>query len=884
MSIYDNYLREKEDEPKYPVVEEKKESLWTKAAKFILPKSLEEKFGLTKKKEEIITTPMEEKPLFQQYLEDQEKRKLPQEPEIEIEEKTGFRKILEQMGTKKGEEAERQRELLKTGGKSFLTGIGDVYVTSGRAAEWLGAKKIGEETRLMGEYLREHFEPSIEPEEFTWKKPLDPEFWATTVTRSVPFSLSLIPAAVVGAYGSGAVAGAAGLGAFGTFVAQALGGAGLSRTLESAMEAGGTYDEQLFRTGDEEKADIAANYTFKQNMKLGGLDFAQFATAFTPLKFLGKGVNQSLIRRMAAVGGRIPAVGLMEAGEEGYQEAIQRIAIGEEVKYDPQMKEAMAIGGIFGVGVGSAGSVWTTLTQRIENEMPKEVKEKLEEVKQEELEKGKTEKQAEVVALDTIAETPEGKKSIEKTIEKMKEIVKEPARELQKEVEERAEIKPISEIPKEFISGEKVIAKTTEGKTLEGTFIVEIAKPVEVGGRKFDIGAEKSYVLTPDGKKHFFGDLKGMVKEIEKISVSKIPKEAQENLTLVAKKSGTFKNFEKLIKGTDGKDMIREAGISLKDFYVQAVKKIKPIAKIPKELESYFTMKDIKGKSPSEVYDLMLKKFDLPSPEVIRKMSREELLILKDKIKNIPSMPFRDSGLSLSASVLKGDTGIGASGKIDLNISKVVNYKANLVEKALEKATKAVKEVKPVIQKPPIKAVKEEKGKPSKVALSIEAKAIEKNLTKGFKDLAEYTPTTIKEQAEKMAVLMRDIEKAKRVALGIEPLPEGLNGATVIATMEKYALENKDGELMAELAKSPLVSETSMAGQTLRMTAEREPESAVRKIKEIIKTRKEAIEKKLKWKKPEQIKSGIKKSLEKEIEKTKPNKYSWEKLITEITC
>ena len=99
----------------------------------------------------------------------------------------------------------------------------------------------------------------------------------------------------------------------------------------------------------------------------------------------------------------------------------------------------------------------------------------------------------------------------------------------------------------------------------------------------------------------------------------------------------------------------------------------------------YFTLQDIKGKTPGEAYDFILNKFDLPSPEEIRNMPREDLLALKEKIRNIPSMPFRDSGLSLAESVVKGEVVGGSSTKIDLNVSRVVNYKANLVEQALEK-------------------------------------------------------------------------------------------------------------------------------------------------------------------------------------------------------
>ena len=176
------------------------------------------------------------------------------------------------------------------------------------------------------------------------------------------------------------------------------------------------------------------------------------------------------------------------------------------------------------------------------------------------------------------------------------------------------------------------------------------------------------------------------------------------------------------------------------------------------------------------------------------------------------------------------------------------------------------------------------KKKPSGIALSIEAKSIEKELTKEFKGLAEFTPTTIKKQARKMAQEMKDIENVKSMVRGDVALSEGLSPSTVITTMEKYAYKNKDGELMAELAKSPLLSKISIGAQDLSLMSQREKESAVTQIKSVIKTREKGVERKLKFKTPEKIKSTITKSLEKEIKKTKPTKYSWQKLMDDIQC
>ena len=215
----------------------------------------------------------------------------------------------------------------------------------------------------------------------------------------------------------------------------------------------------------------------------------------------------------------------------------------------------------------------------------------------------------------------------------------------------------------------------------------------------------------------------------------------------------------------------------------------------------------------------------------------------------------------------------------DLNIALVKgDYKTarNLLEqiKKPDIYTQVTKGVEKVVAK----------KKPSGIALSIEAKSIEKELTKEFKGLAEFTPTTIKKQAKKMAQEMKDIENVKSMVRGDVALSEGLSPSTVITTMEKYAYKNKDGELMAELAKSPLLSKISIGAQDLSLMSQREKESAVTQIKSVIKTREKGVERKLKFKTPEKIKSTITKSLEKEIKKTKPTKYSWQKLMDDIQC
>lgn len=124
--------------------------------------------------------------------------------------------------------------------------------------------------------------------------------------------------------------------------------------------------------------------------------------------------------------------------------------------------------------------------------------------------------------------------------------------------------------------------------------------------------------------------------------------------------------------------------------------------------------------------------------------------------------------------------------------------------------------------------------KSSKIGKSIEAKAIETGLTKGFPETAGYDATTFKEQAEKAAELFDSgIDNARAVIRGDEPLPEGLKGEAVIAAAEEYLIENPNAEMAEELANSPLVTANSESAQGLSLSRMRTPDSATAKLQQL---------------------------------------------------
>ncbi len=255
----------------------------------------------------------------------------------------------------------------------------------------------------------------------------------------------------------------------------------------------------------------------------------------------------------------------------------------------------------------------------------------------------------------------------------------------------------------------------------------------------------------------------------------------------------------------------------------------------------------------------------------IKEIKKEKPTLVKKK-KEVKPVPFEKEGRNLmewenedlTLPELKKKLEIAIEGKEDIDL---------------------IDELKSEIRKRTIK--EKPKGKPAKVAISIEAKAKEKGIVEIFEELAEFTPVVIKEQVAKIEKLMEDnIERAKAMAIGEEPLDKDIKGAILVKMIEDYAMENQDGELILALANSPLVSETSIAGQTLRLIRERVQDSATQKIKEVEAERKKVAKKKLKGKTVKQAKGDIKKDLEGklETESKKISKHSWEALINEIIC
>lgn len=120
-----------------------------------------------------------------------------------------------------------------------------------------------------------------------------------------------------------------------------------------------------------------------------------------------------------------------------------------------------------------------------------------------------------------------------------------------------------------------------------------------------------------------------------------------------------------------------------------------------------------------------------------------------------------------------------------------------------------------------LKTLSSEAGAPktAKSAKDINKAAIDKGMSRGFKDLAEFTSTT--EDYQKTGVknlLQSDYEEATAVALGQKQGPSDLLPGMIFDAVKAQAKVDGDLDLMMKLAKSPLASQSSKLGQALGMT------------------------------------------------------------------
>ncbi len=133
--------------------------------------------------------------------------------------------------------------------------------------------------------------------------------------------------------------------------------------------------------------------------------------------------------------------------------------------------------------------------------------------------------------------------------------------------------------------------------------------------------------------------------------------------------------------------------------------------------------------------------------------------------------------------------------------------------------------------------------KTSKLGEGIKAGAVREKLAKNFGDLPQYSEVNLREQAQLATDLIQNDEaRAIKIALGKEAAPAHLLPESVLTAVELKAQATGDAQLLRDLAHSSLVGEATAMGQRIRALGERNANSTVGNIRQIIDKRKAAFE------------------------------------------
>ncbi len=319
----------------------------------------------------------------------------------------------------------------------FIAGVGDLFSTSSGVAIRYGYDDAGASLSELGSGLQ-RFAPPGAGHDFEFADVLNPTFYAEQVTRTLPFALALAPLAIGGFYAGAGIAAASGIGTIGSMIIGGFSGAALSRPLESALEAGGQYNDAIARGKTEQEAQEEYDQVFRDNMLLIGADAFEIAIALAPTP---KWVPLALVRgglvRTATIAGKMVIIGLSEGGEEIYQDMISRRARGEEWQWDPISKEVFAIGAVMGAGMGLGGDVVQSVVNRSKDTMTPDMRKNFNNLVDSFKAEGFTTQQSELRALDEAAQTPEGQARVAEAIEEIK-----------KEIPEKP---PVAEVPEAIL-------------------------------------------------------------------------------------------------------------------------------------------------------------------------------------------------------------------------------------------------------------------------------------------------------------------------------------------------------------------------------------------------------------------------------------------------
>ena len=435
---------------------------------------------------------------------------------------------------------------------SFMAGVGDLMTTIGSVGKMVDQKEgkisqMGETLQEAGKITQSKYTDYDALEklgEFDWGDLKDPAFWTNKGVRALPFTMSLIPLAMVGGSLGVGVASTMGLGALGTAITGAVGATALSRPAEGFMEAGGAYDEALAKGMSREKAVEVANKVFIENLKqMSALDVIQMIPFIKNMK--GFQIGNVATNRIINILGT--GTGIVSEGfEEVLQNKIVSEALGEKFNLlDSETKESFVLGvAMGGVFQGSGGIV--NLTQKAINDsvsgkLSPDLKKAYDQEYNNFIKEGKTQSDSANLALNEVAKL--NQKQVQEAI---KETINEKATELKKAGIEEVANKTDSNVQSGLPARSLAAPFSPEGKISLDKFLVNKDALLSEA-----MGIDKTTKIKEDISKPV-DDISTSIQkakpQVEKVKPKEEVLKIEEPVIKKGAETGISKHFEKIRK------------------------------------------------------------------------------------------------------------------------------------------------------------------------------------------------------------------------------------------------------------------------------------------------------------------------------------------------
>lgn len=172
------------------------------------------------------------------------------------------------------------------------------------------------------------------------------------------------------------------------------------------------------------------------------------------------------------------------------------------------------------------------------------------------------------------------------------------------------------------------------------------------------------------------------------------------------------------------------------------------------------------------------------------------------------------------------------------------------------------------------------------LAEHVQRNIIAKDIEMIFEDLPQYQAVSSKQATDQiMQLIKQDYPRAVKMALGEEPVPQGILPGWIWTAVQNEATLRKDYETLNKLtSENAMMQFATILGQNVQAFADKNPVSVVAITHEISKAAEKRLEEKYPGKKIKDIKQRQEKKLKESIKEYAPKVDEWSRFIDSLVC